>query len=496
MAKLKASTATGVSGDGTEQLDALLELAGIIRWELDLESGKVTGSPALSRIYPGLIEGGDYFTYILSMVHPEDRSLAEKMLEGWLGGALPSGNMQFRMTTPDGQLLHIQCSGKVFYNGSGKPVKIAGITQDITEFVRLRDTARLSDERYRLLADSADDFIYVIDRDLRVAFLNAVGAGSIGMTPEQAKGMPLDKIFPPRTYEHMARGLRHVFETGESTSDMHQYTFFDREYWLHVRLTPIKDDAGRVTHVMGISRDISDRKAAEKALDEMRQKAELYVDLMGHDIINMNQIMLGYLEVLGQLPGTTDEHRALMEKPVEVLERSSRLISNVRKLQKISQEGARLEPVDLGRVIGEAIAQYSEVRSKSVTIEHAPFYCCMVMADALLYDIFANLIDNSIKHSAGPKVEIRIRVDPERRDGREYYTVAVEDNGPGIADQLKPRIFNRPLQGSTSAKGSGIGLYLVKKLVDSYHGFVWVEDRVRGDRSRGSRFVVMLPAAV
>jgi signal transduction histidine kinase len=73
--------------------------------------------------------------------------------------------------------------------------------------------------------------------------------------------------------------------------------------------------------------------------------------------------------------------------------------------------------------------------------------------------------------------------------------VAIEDNGPGIPDELKPRLFKRQLAGDRMAKGSGIGLYLVKTLVNSYHGRVWAEDRVYGDRSKGSRFVVMLPAA-
>ena len=71
----------------------------------------------------------------------------------------------------------------------------------------------------------------------------------------------------------------------------------------------------------------------------------------------------------------------------------------------------------------------------------------------------------------------------------------VEDDGPGIPDDFKSRIFNRMLKGTDKAKGMGLGLYLVKSLVDSYGGRVWVEDRVPGDHTKGARFVVMLPAA-
>jgi signal transduction histidine kinase len=72
--------------------------------------------------------------------------------------------------------------------------------------------------------------------------------------------------------------------------------------------------------------------------------------------------------------------------------------------------------------------------------------------------------------------------------------VSVEDNGRGIPDDFKRQIFNRMLKGTAKAKGMGLGLYLVRTLVNSYGGRVWVEDRVPGDHTKGAKFVVMLPA--
>jgi signal transduction histidine kinase len=79
--------------------------------------------------------------------------------------------------------------------------------------------------------------------------------------------------------------------------------------------------------------------------------------------------------------------------------------------------------------------------------------------------------------------------------GIQYCRVMVEDNGPGISDDFKGRIFRRMLKGATNAKGMGLGLYLVKSLVESYGGRVWVEDRVLGDYTKGAKFVVLLPVA-
>jgi len=108
--------------------------------------------------------------------------------------------------------------------------------------------------------------------------------------------------------------------------------------------------------------------------------------------------------------------------------------------------------------------------------------------------VFANLVGNAIKHSNGNGMNISVNVDKVREGGQTYYSVSVEDSGPGITDDMKEKVFNRLQRGETKARGVGLGLYLVKSLVESYHGRVWVEDRVSDGHTKGSRFVVMLPA--
>jgi signal transduction histidine kinase len=131
----------------------------------------------------------------------------------------------------------------------------------------------------------------------------------------------------------------------------------------------------------------------------------------------------------------------------------------------------------------------------AATVNYTPASAgCKVVADELLYDVFANIVENAIKHACRVPV-VNIRLDQAARAGRDYCRISVEDNGPGIPGELKRAVFDRMRRGDTKAKGSGLGLYLVRTLVESYGGRVWVEDRVNGDRSGGSRFVVLLPSA-
>jgi signal transduction histidine kinase len=233
-------------------------------------------------------------------------------------------------------------------------------------------------------------------------------------------------------------------------------------------------------------------KEREGELEEARSQAELYVDLMSHDINNMNQVGIGNLELALMSGDMSEDTKALLTKALESLENSSRLISNVRKLQ--GAPTTALEPIDLGRTLEDVSSSYSDAMAGKAVIRYQRPSGYIVMANGLLRDVFSNLVENAVKHSGHP-VEIDIDIKKITESGKPCYRVSIQDNGPGIPDEQKARLFQRLYRGRTKVKGSGLGLYLVKTLVEYFKGRVWVEDRVPGDHTKGSRFVVTLPAA-
>jgi PAS domain S-box-containing protein len=266
----------------------------------------------------------------------------------------------------------------------------------------------------------------------------------------------------------------------------------NRVKYIHAFSGIVKDERGRPVKVFGTMQDITERKRIEEELNTAKQQAELYLDLLSHDINNMHQIALGYLELArGMPPGVQQEE--MIEKPIEVLQRSTLLIKNVRKLQKLHEDAFQTELVDVRRVLVDVQREYGAVPGKTVTLNMNDYGYCHVSANDLLHDVFANLVGNAIKHT-GKQANIVIDLDVVMSEGRRYCRVMVEDDGPGVPDDFKGKIFNRLLKGTSKAKGMGLGLYLVKTLVDSYGGRVWVEDRIQGDHSKGARFVVMLPS--
>jgi signal transduction histidine kinase len=235
------------------------------------------------------------------------------------------------------------------------------------------------------------------------------------------------------------------------------------------------------------------RKRAEEELAESRSRAELYVDFMGHDINNMNQVSMGFLELAieklcaegvlkkGDLP--------LLEKPMETMRNSAKLIDNVKKLQRL--RAGPLEPVvlDLGQVLSGVICEAARVKDRHILIRYVPVSDRYVKANELIKDVFSNLVENSIKHSSATEpLRIAIRVSTAGR----WHEVSIEDNGPGITDARKSEIFDRLSQKTLR---TGLGLGLVKTIVESFGGRISVEDRIKGYHSMGCRFVVVLPEA-
>ncbi len=241
-------------------------------------------------------------------------------------------------------------------------------------------------------------------------------------------------------------------------------------------------------------------KERTEELRSAKEQAELYVDLMGHDINNLNHSAMGYLELaLQELESEKKlrlDNKVLIEMPMKSLANSSALIDNVRKLKKLMTEGVTTKPTDLNKIFRELESTSFHLDERDVLINIQQVPGVMVSANELLKDAFVNLITNAIKHSDEEKpLTINVKVEPANQNGQKYYRCMVEDNGQGIPDEMKSKLFHRFQRGVTKAQGKGLGLYLVRTIVGGYNGKVWVEDRVPGDHTKGARFVVLLPIA-
>jgi two-component system, OmpR family, sensor histidine kinase KdpD len=240
-----------------------------------------------------------------------------------------------------------------------------------------------------------------------------------------------------------------------------------------------KDDERRLLEAIGkeIGAGIL-RSMLHKRLEAAHREANLYLDIMTHDIKNAENVSSLYCDLLIEmLAGEAGQYAKRLQRSVR---KSSEIIQNVSTIRRIHQEPANLAPVHLGCVIKAELAYLPEasVRYEDVPVE--------VWADDLLPEIFSNLVGNAVKFG-GPDVEVGILVE-ESPDEDGMVLVTVEDTGPGIPDAVKESAFFRFEQGKDRGQGEGLGLAIVGMLVERYGGRIWVEDRVEGHPEQGASF--------
>jgi signal transduction histidine kinase len=199
------------------------------------------------------------------------------------------------------------------------------------------------------------------------------------------------------------------------------------------------------------------------------------------------------LELIEDDPNLNEDERKSIHDALSAVRGSAGIIDNVRKIQQINQEQIDVVPEDLNMLIEACIRDMPGPQGKKVVINYRPGPGRTVKGNPLLKEAFCNIIGNAIKYS-DDEVTIDIRADRIDRAAGSVYVVTIEDNGHGIPDDVKPKLFRRFQRGTTKAHGKGLGLYIVRSLVEKLGGSVRVEDRVPGDYAKGAKFVLTLPA--
>ena len=342
---------------------------------------------------------------------------------------------------------------------------------------------------HEIIYDTKNNPIDYIIKDINSQFENILSLSKRDVSNKKATEVYKTNIAP---YLDI---YSKVAETGESTTFETYFPPMDKFF-------EVSAISSRKGEFITIFNEITKRKKAEQKLKESEKRyrrayeqANFFKDLFSHDISNIIQVINGVSSVYSKYkenPVKVDECMNLIKSNTN---KAIRLILNVRKLSEIEENvKIPLKKIDAYELLNETINHIKKsFQKKPIIIDiEKNFEVIFVQANELLLDLFENLLINAVKYNENDIIEILVKISKIIIDEISYIKMEFIDNGIGVPDERKELIFqkgNRELKGG---KGMGIGLSLVKTLVELYHGKIWVVDKVKGEHTKGSKFILVL----
>ena len=440
-------------------------------------------------------------------VHPDDLERVLEVIDAHHHTGLPY-DAEYRFRHADGRWLWLRDQAVVIRDETGTPRYSQGVMVDVTAQKTAEEQVRDAEERFRGIVEHVPAGIYLdrADDSLQTIYASPQIEHITGIPPQEwiDDTDAWAEAIHPDDREDVLAGYLDAIGSGRSwTAEYRMRTRSGRTIWVHDETVFLHDDEGRPSVIQGVLYDITERKLAEEALRESekreRDAAErlralddmknTFLAAVSHELRSPLTSILGLALTLERAPESEAGERGDLLR---------RLAANATKLDRLLKDLLDIDRLQRGIVepqyrmtdvaaLARRIAAHLEVlEGRDVTIDAEPIV--MPVDAAKVERIVENLLTNAARHTTA---DVRIWLGIHPRDGG--VLLVVEDDGPGVAAELKAAIFEPFRQGPTAsphAPGTGIGLSLVARFAELHGGRAWVEDRSDG----GASFRVFLPA--
>ena len=340
------------------------------------------------------------------------------------------------------------------------------------------------------LLESTGDFIYMKDREGRYVFVNPAAAKSVGKSAEEIIGKDDRALFPIEHARHIMEKDRQIMATGISEVFEETRAYAGGVRHLHSSKNVCRDSSGAVIGIVGISRDITELKRAEEALNssELNAAGARMANALAHEINNPLAALTNALFLLRQANGSVPAEE-LLGTAQESLWRITKITRQMIGLYNRTAAARRIQVQD---VVKDTLANLdSRIKKKGIRFEADLSPCEFYGIDADLRQQITALMENAAEQSRSlVRIKLYSRTSGSG-DSRSEFRLIIADDGPGIAPEHRDRIFE-PFFSTKAEKGSGLGLWMARGIANKYGGRI----RVRSSTAQGPSWtcvVVTMP---
>ncbi len=405
----------------------------------------------------------------------------------------------------NGSLFWVSVVITALYNEQNKLIGFSKVTRDLTERKVAEEALRQSEEQYRLLVEQVTDYgIFMLDEKGRIVSWNEGAKKIKGYTADEIIGKYFTIFYPEEDILNgkPPRELKIARETGKYEEEGWRLRKDGSRFWANIVITAVYNSEGILIGYSKVTRDLTERKATEKALrdsyekyrllsDELKIKnAELssanreleqFTSIVSHDLQEPIRTIKSFLQLIEikLSKGQYEELNTYISKSINAASRMRELIQNLLQYSQLNKTKIVEESVNVKELVNEALQNLRasvDARNTQISVESE---VDIIQGDRVqLVQLVQNLLSNALKFTEAENPQINIKCN--RENG--HVKFAVSDNGIGIAEADLNKVFEifRRLHTKKDYPGTGIGLAICKKVVERHNGRIWPEPKPGG----------------
>ncbi len=482
---------------------------GIYEW--DLKTNSIYWSDELYRMYglePGSIPVN--LNMFLSWLHPEDADRIKSYLETSVSESQPL-DVQYKIIAADGSIKVVAAKGEIVSGVSGKPIKVLGTVLDITELVTVKQELE-SIRQLRSIGEAIPQMVWTSTPDGANDYMNRRWFEYTGLQEYPDKGWDWSKVIHEDDIGRTLKRWSHSLETGKELIAEFRIRNAQGYYrWHLIRMLPMRDEEGKIIKWFGTATDIERQKQIQQELEEAKivlseynerlnqKNAELqkinsdldnFIYTASHDLKAPIHNIEGLIDVL---ISEIDTHNPVVDEVLSKIHLSiNRFKATVLDLTEISKVERALQEAATVLKLPDLLQEIELDIQPLITESQAEIRkdlqaTSVVFSRKNMRSVLYNLISNGIKYQSPlrkPVIQLQTHYDSQNN-----FILTVTDNGLGIEEKNLGKVFEMFRRIYTHVEGAGVGLYIVKRMVENAGGTI----EIKSTFGVGSTFVITIP---